>query len=172
MRKLYFLAIVAFLFTSCSKSVEDEEMISYTPLVSGNKTIHISTTDQVECHASELTLDLEIILSEPLTHDAFLSFKVYEYDNGWNEIPGEFVSMEAGESYAKIETSCYLPDYVQCGQYTNWYSSNYKFVLDNATLFGGTWDYDTYNDGTQMITAYKYCLGGGWTDPNEPGGLH
>lgn len=188
MKKNVLFLLISLTIISCSQEGVDEdqfETLNATATTTESKTLFVTATSNAQCVSTNTpqTNDLQVVLSEPASNDMILFFRVFELTsgtNGWSEIPGEGISVNAGEKYATATTSCYLPNYVSCGEYTGTYSDSYKFVLDleQSSVIGGSWDYELYSDGEVIITAYRYCLGGGWDDGGgsgggeEPGGLN
>lgn len=108
-----------------------------------------------------------------MPYDTRLEFKLEKHmQGGFAEMvhPWIFVEIKAGESYATLDTSCVLPDYVDCGEYTDVYSSTFRLTLVSGAFFMSDtdeeFDYSPEFNDYYDTTAYRYCLGGGWT----PGG--
>lgn len=169
MKKYYVLLMSFIVFVSCSKAIDEEEFstLNSTASVSSNSVWVGTTTEEVGCASEKQTADVEIFLTEPVEETTNFFFKVYKNDGGgWLSYPGDGVTMEPGQHYAKIETSCSLPGSVECGQTTGWYSSEFKYVLDDIS--SGTDTNFEIDNGTVFFTAYRYCLA--TEDPYDDGG--
>lgn len=168
MKKFATILICCLLLTSCSK--EDNSEMEFTNLTMSQKTYVLNASPAPpECPPSDYntpqTDDVQIAFSEPLENMMTLHFKVeINTGAGYSEQPGIVITADAGDTNAIVPTSCHLPMRVECGEYTEVKSETFRISLLTETAYEPEFDQYYY------ISAYRYCLGGGW-NPGGPGGL-
>ena len=186
MKNFYLLLLAIFIFSCSKENISEPEMVTLDASVAEKSYFIGHWSYPVECppeNGEAVTDDLRVVLSEPLPYDTTFEFRLFKLTSGtsgWSEMISPFIVMApAGSTEIRLASSCELPHLVDCGENTGTYSDSFKIQFKTAEYFRTTETFDYVAGGADYttVTAYRYCLGGGWDDdggsgPEEPGGLN